>query len=222
MIRLNNEIKNQLCHNLLLASPLFEKAKAAVNERAKIVEEIRQALLKQENTSDEQITKAREDFKDNSFIKMQVGAKTATLKVIINGEYHELARNGLDHRYRHRGKHIGKHDLESDLFFGASFAPVIDSGFVPESYSTLKKVGKLHDRLTESTVTINVLYDEVDAFQLQVKGALTKVSTVKKLAEMWPDAVPYLPEVERREATSTALAIPVETLNALCGIPKNE
>ncbi|EPN8891435.1 Nmad5 family putative nucleotide modification protein [Escherichia coli] len=71
-------------------------------------------------------------------------------------------------------------------------------------------------------VTINVLYDEVDAFQLQVKGALTKVSTVKKLAEMWPEAVPYLPEVERREATSTALAIPVETLNALCGIPKNE
>lgn len=64
MIRLNNEIKNQLCHNLLLASPLFEKAKAAVNERAKIVEEIRQALLKQENTSDEQITKAREAFKD--------------------------------------------------------------------------------------------------------------------------------------------------------------
>lgn len=60
MIRLNNEIKSQLCHNLLLASPLFEKAKAAVNERAKIVEEIRQALLKQENTSDEQITKARE------------------------------------------------------------------------------------------------------------------------------------------------------------------
>ncbi|MFA9341700.1 Nmad5 family putative nucleotide modification protein, partial [Escherichia coli] len=112
--------------------------------------------------------------------------------------------------------------LESDLFFGASFAPVIDSGFVPESYSTLKKVGKLHDRLTESTVTINVLYDEVDAFQLQVKGALTKVSTVKKLAEMWPEAVPYLPEVERREATSTALAIPVETLNALCGILKNE
>ncbi|MBW6090750.1 hypothetical protein KZ770_18760 [Escherichia coli] len=76
---------------MLLASPLFEKAKAAVNERAKIVEEIRQALLKQENTSDEQITKAREDFKDNSFIKMQVGAKTAILKVIINGEYHELA-----------------------------------------------------------------------------------------------------------------------------------
>ncbi|UOY50285.1 hypothetical protein LCD43_16700 [Enterobacter asburiae] len=92
MIRLNNEIKNQLCHNLLLASPLFEKAKAAVNDRAKIVEEIRQALLKQENTSDEQITKAREDFKDNSFIKMQVGAKTAILKAIINGEYHELAR----------------------------------------------------------------------------------------------------------------------------------
>ncbi|WP_407026778.1 Nmad5 family putative nucleotide modification protein [Enterobacter asburiae] len=48
------------------------------------------------------------------------------------------------------------------------------------------------------------------------------MSTVKKLAEMWPEAVPYLPEVERREATSTALAIPVETLNALCGIPKNE
>lgn len=153
---------------------------------------------------------------------MQVGAKTAILKAIINGEYHELARNGLDHRYRHRGKHIGKHDLESDLFFGASFSPVVESGFVPESYITLKKVGKLHDRLTESTVTINVLYDEVDAFKLQVKGALTKVSTVKKLAEMWPEAVPYLPEVERREATSTALAIPVETLNALCGIPKNE
>lgn len=38
MIRLNNEIKNQLCHNLLLASPLFEKAKAAVNDRAIIVE----------------------------------------------------------------------------------------------------------------------------------------------------------------------------------------
>lgn len=37
MIRLNNEIKNQLCHNLLLASPLFEKAKAAVNEGRKLL-----------------------------------------------------------------------------------------------------------------------------------------------------------------------------------------
>ena len=67
---------------------------------------------------------------------MQVGAKTAILKAIINGEYHELARNGLDHRYRHRGKHIGKHDLESDLFFGSSFSPVVESGFVPENYTT--------------------------------------------------------------------------------------
>lgn len=222
MIRLNNDIKNQLCHNLLLASPLFEKAKAAVSERMRIVEDIRQALLKQENTSDEAITKARDDFKDNSFISMSVGRKQQILQVIINGEYQELSRNGLDSRYRHRGKHIGKHDLESEQFFGKLFAPAIETGFVPTGYVTLKKVGKLHDRLSESTVTVNALYDEVDAFQLQVKGALAKCSTVKKLAEMWPEAVPYLPEIEPREATSTALAIPVETLNALCGIPKQE
>jgi hypothetical protein len=222
VIRLNNEIKNQLCHNLLLASPLFGKAKDAVSERARIVEDIRQALLKQEGTSDEDIAKARDEFKDSLFISMDTARKQNILQVIINGEYQELSRNGLDNRFRHRGKHIGRHDLESEQFFGEIFAPTIESGFVPTCYVTLKKVGKLHDRLSESTVTVNSLYDEVDAFQLQVKGALSKCSTVKKLAEMWPEAIPYLPEIERREATSTALAIPVETLNALCGIPKQE
>ena len=62
---------------------------------------------------------------------------------------------------------------------------------------------------------------EGDTIRL-VNGKVEVDAQFKKLAEMWPEAVPYLPEVERREATSTALAIPVETLNALCGIPKNE
>jgi hypothetical protein len=35
---------------------------------------------------------------------------------------------------------------------------------------------------------------------------------MKKLAEMWPEAVPYLSIIERREASTTALAIPFEIL----------
>ena len=218
-MRLTNEIKDQLTQNLLLSSPLIEKARRVITQRQSLVEEIRQVLLKQYELTDEKIREIKKSITKTGFIALQVN-EGKVLRATIAGQYRELSLNGLDTRYRHNGKHVGSHDLESQLIFGVKIAEYVCEKYVgvDRNYLTLNKPGKLYDRLVASDSVIDLLYDEVPAFRVQVKGALSRITTVNKLKEAWPDAVPFLPPVAKPQ--STTLALPVDTLNAICGLPK--
>lgn len=218
-MRLTNEIKDQLTQNLLLSSPLIEKARRVVSQRQSLVEEIRQALLKQYELTDERIGEIKKSITATGFVAVHV-SQGEVLRVTISGQYRELSLNGLDTRYRHNGKHVGSHDLESQLIFGIKITEDVAEKYVAvdRNYLTLNKPGKLYDRLAVSDYNIDSLYDEVHAFRVQVKGALSSVTTVNKLKEVWPDAVPFLPLAAKPQ--SAALALPVDTLNAICGLPK--
>lgn len=218
-MRLTNEIKDQLTQNLLLSSPLIEKASRVVSQRQSLVEEIRQALLKQYELTDERIGEIKKSITATGFVAVHV-SQGKVLRVTISGQYRELSLNGLDTRYRHNGKHVGSHDLESQPIFGIKITEDVAEKYVAvdRNYLTLNKPGKLYDRLAVSDYNIDSLYDEVHAFRVQVKGALSSVTTVNKLKEVWPDAVPFLPSAAKPQ--STALALPIDTLNAICGLPK--
>jgi hypothetical protein len=218
-MRLTNEIKDKLTQNLLEASPLFTKARNVVAARQKLVEDIRQALLKQYDLTDEKIDEIKSSIKENGFTHVDTIKKSA-LRVSVQGEARDLALNGLDERHRRDNKYIGSHTLESDGLLGAKITEPVDKQYVgvDNRYLPLEQADRFYDWLIKSDHAIDSLYEEVYAFRPQVKAALSQVTTVNKLKEVWPDAVPYLPELVKQQ--STAVALPVETLNAICGLPK--
>lgn len=59
-----------------------------------------------------------------------------------------------------------------------------------------------------------------NSLESQVTGVVESVTTVKRLLEVWPEAKDLLPE-QTAKAT-TAVALPIGTLNHLIGLPKPE
>lgn len=226
MTRLTQEIKKELCRNLLEVSPLYQKAKDTLQKRADLVERIRQACLKQMKTSDaeiESIVQAVKSIKGiESFVTPLVKvARTATDKasfvsVGINGQSRDLSLHGVDRLWeRNRGTHY----ITDAEYFGNGISPArIPDRFVPLDRILLVKADKFNDELSASDVDINNLFGELEAFRLKVMGALREINTVKQLEKHWPDAVEYLPEIAKPAKKEIALS--VDTLNAICGIPK--
>lgn len=226
MTRLTQEIKKELCRNLLEVSPLYQKAKDTLQKRADLVERIRQACLKQMKTSDaeiESIVQAVKSIKGiESFVTPLVKvARTATDKasfvsVGINGQSRDLSLHGVDRLWeRNRGTHY----ITDAEYFGNGISPArIPDRFVPLDRILLVKADKFNDELCASDVDINNLFGELEAFRLKVMGALREINTVKQLEKHWPDAVEYLPEIAKPAKKEIALS--VDTLNAICGIPK--
>lgn len=226
MTRLTQEIKKELCRNLLEVSPLYQKAKDTLQKRADLVERIRQACLKQMKTSDaeiESIVQAVKSIKGiESFVTPLVKvARTATDKasfvsVGINGQSRDLSLHGVDCLWeRNRGTHY----ITDAEYFGNGISPArIPDRFVPLDRILLVKADKFNDELCASDVDINNLFGELESFRLKVMGALREINTVKQLEKHWPDAVEYLPEIAKPAKKEIALS--VDTLNAICGIPK--
>lgn len=218
-MKLTKDIKSQLTQNLLEGSPLLVKARQVVADRAALIEEIRQALLKQYNLTDAKIDDLKASMKYEGFVNIET-LKRSSLRFSIKGESRDVALDGLDTRYRRDGKHIGDHTLETLGILGVKIAEPVTSKYVgvENRYLPLEQSDDFYDRLIASDTAIDSLYEEAYAFRRQVMGALAQVNTVKKLEEVWPDAVAYLPEPVKVQ--STAVALPVDTLNAICGLPK--
>lgn len=218
-MRLTNEIKDQLTQNLLEGSPLFEQAKQVVAERVKLVEEIRQHLLKQFKLSDEKIDELKISILDNPLVGVST-CRGYYIRFAMNGESRELRTNGLDEIRRFNERQIDRTTLKGSMFFGTSLGEDVPAVYTVygHTFPIITKPGKLYDRLLASDAAIKKLFDDSYAFRQQVKGALSSVTTVNKLKEVWSDAVPFLPPAAKPQ--STALALPVDTLNAICGLPK--
>lgn len=71
------------------------------------------------------------------------------------------------------------------------------------------------ERLHALTKTID---DNAETIEENVRGALSKFTTIKRLLEAWPEAAELLPEQQAKKA-NTLPAVPVDTLNALIGLP---
>lgn len=61
-----------------------------------------------------------------------------------------------------------------------------------------------------------------DTLCATITAQVKPVRTIKALLSVWPEAVELLPEAEQPKSKSTALALDVSTLNALCGVPSDK
>ncbi len=78
------------------------------------------------------------------------------------------------------------------------------------------------DSLTEKLYAIDhdakALKDETEQLTLSLWAVLNSVSTDKRLIEVWPEAVAFIPAAERA-ATPNLPALPIAELNKLIGLP---
>lgn len=225
-MRLTLEIKRELTKNLLVVSPLYQKVKDTLQSRADLVERIRQACLEQCKTSDEEIAsvlkKVKKCGKIESFAYPGVNAnrtstdRSAGISVGINGQHRELDIRGVDRLW---DRNRGTHRITDSQYFGKGVAPeCVPDRFLPVDRVLLINADKIHDELCASDVAISELFSELEAFNLKVMGALKQINTVKQLQQHWPDAVDYLPDIVKPVKAEVALS--VDTLNAICGLPK--
>jgi len=228
MTRLSMEVKKELCTNLLHVSPLYAKAKATLQRRADLVERIRQACLVQMKTSDAEITaivKSVMSIKGVNYfaspkVKYEMTKKDEkfSITVGINGQSRELDTRGID-SFWHGRDGMRYIDIANLSYFGPDVAPAqIPGRYIPTDRILLVNADKFNDELSSSDVEIKNLFGEMEEFRLKVMGALRPINTTKQLVENWPDAVQYLPEIV--QPTRREIALSVDTLNAICGIPQ--
>lgn len=80
------------------------------------------------------------------------------------------------------------------------------------SHELSKRWGKIRDAQTAHSEKRSTAYRSA-------MTVLKSCSTVNTLTKRWPEAVPFIPQGLLAAAPSTALAIPIPSLNAMLGLP---
>lgn len=78
----------------------------------------------------------------------------------------------------------------------------------------------LTERYTNITTRMNKLKEEYTDSKNMLRGTLAKFHTTNRLIEAWPEVKPFVIEIVGKPAsTSTALSVPIATLNEKFGLP---
>lgn len=75
------------------------------------------------------------------------------------------------------------------------------------------------DELSKFVRKKNALRDVRNSAFSAMMGMLNKVQTTKRLAEVWPEIVPFIPKDVVQADKSAALALPITTLNQMLKLP---
>jgi hypothetical protein len=88
----------------------------------------------------------------------------------------------------------------------------------PDSRLTLEQGDPLVDQLYSIDHDAAALRDEKERLNLSIRAVLNRVPTDKKLIEVWPEAVAFIPAAEKA-ATVNLPALPIADLNRMIGLP---
>lgn len=127
-------------------------------------------------------------FRIDACLKFNVGGQTIVLRTIDSG---------LPVPYRRKGSDYG--------------------GYHCQSLGTIQP-GDLCDRIQEHAQTKEKLKEERERARSQIKAMLTSVTTVKKLAEAWPEGEQFYSKYLKREAPQVP-TIRVDEINTMLGLP---
>lgn len=204
--RLTKSIKEDLTQKLL-DHAYGKRVQELVNERAEFAQSLYKELF-----SEEKIEKMRK--LPNGWLPRINAIKTVS--------------SFGTHNWDFAGYHpfILRHAAE---FMQISYIPVeFDMNHFRTTYEdhigcrnkVVVKAGSKLDKTINSMVDkSNALRDEIKASQTQITTMLSQTSSMKKLAEMWPEVKPFLAEYLNNGSPAPVPAIPMEHLNASLGLP---
>lgn len=205
MARITAAIRNAIINNAVANKQFKEREQAIYAERAQLAEDVRIASLESVGLTDEKVKKMVKTAKEiqsnlSSVVDIKIyNEKSYFIQVNLAGQWRNFYFNG------------------EDRYVNAIFDE-------PENVFKIGKDGVSLDRAYgEQRDEINhchkLLREEHEVLIATLTATIKKFSTVEKLVASWPEAEQLLPAAEV-VATGTDVALSVDTLNALCGLPK--
>lgn len=199
MTRLNNRIKEQIVDNAIIKAGIIEKKASLRERRATWLEAVRIKAIGGEE------------------VEAKIKAAEKKIKSALKGLPEDIVNGGV---FR----------TDYDIYLnvaGCSFRAYFNGGsnyrgdqvhrITPTRY-TIQQGDPLVDEFHAIESVKNELNDQETNVRANVMGALSKVGSIKKLLEMWPEAKELLPE-DLSPVKKQLPAVKTEDLNAMIGLP---
>ena len=205
MARITAAIRNAIINNAVANKQFKEREQAIYAERAQLAEDLRIASLESVGLTDEKVKKMVKTAKEiqsklSGVVDVRVyGGNSAYISANLAGQWRNFYFNGEDRNIRaifdepENICKIGKDSASLDRAYG--------------------------EQLDEINNRHKLLREEHEVLVATLTATIKKFNTVEKLVASWPEAEQLLPAAEV-VATGTDVALSVDTLNALCGLPK--
>lgn len=199
MTRLNNRIKEQIVDNAVVKAGLVEKKAALRERRAVWLESVRIQSIGGEE------------------VEAKIKSAETKIKSALKGVPEEILNGGV---FR----------TDYDIYLnvaGCSFRAYFNGGSnyhgdqvhrVTPTRHTIQQGDPLVEEFHAIEAVDRELTDQEQTVRANVAGAVSKVGSVKKLLEMWPEAKELLPE-DLSPVKKQLPAVKTEDLNAMIGLP---
>lgn len=215
---MKQSIIDAIIRNAAVKSGIAARDKDICARRSAVTLRIRDYFLKQAGLSIEEILALKRDamhinerVKDFGYVDLRM--ETSGFSVNVGGHYHELRLDGTKR---------SRYDEAATLFndSGVTVEHRLTPGWNSGS-ALVYPFDSTRDELMARDWEAKKLRAEYDTLCATITAQVKPVRTIKALLKVWPEAVELLPEVEQPKPQSTALALDVSTLNALCGVPSD-
>lgn len=216
--RLNAALRDAIVQNALINSGVVAEEKSIIDGRAALHALITNMELERHGLTQRSLRDAYDKAlkMSNAFMRIGVDADSACpgcykcVSVNMGGRRVYLYANGAAQGGVKTHITEKTHPELRDVDEGGNFFPR------KEVIVTAPAVIAEFDSLVSRAEKVKGKREEVTA---AVRGIVKKVTTVGKLLELWPEAK-YLLPADFVEEKGTGVALAVDTLNALCGLPK--
>ena len=201
-MKLTNAIRDVIVHNAVAKSGLNAVRDAIVKQRAEWAEKVRL-----ESIGGTEVEKELEELR-NKYIKLRDSVPEKVIMnygAIIRRDYDLLVNvAGISFRvYFHGGLSYSYDELVNKIT-PMEHTLLADNPLVAEFHEIHNKQAEYDDKLS--------------TLMNSVRAAVQKVTTVKKLLEVWPEAKELIPE-EVEKQVKQLQAIKTEDLNKMIGLP---
>ena len=201
MTRLNNRIKQDIVENALKKAGIDDKEKALKERRANWAEAVRiqavggKDMDRKLTALEKRFKKALEGVPESVCTGSRPFYRDDDIRVNVGGLRYRAYFSGLSHyNYEKRVTKRTPHD------------------------HTLEVGDPLIGEFNDIENTANGIDEASSKIRANVFGALSKVGTLKRLLETWPEAKELLP-TDLSPVTSQLPAVCTEDLNAMIGLP---
>lgn len=167
--------------------------------------------------SDGDVTRLRD-----AVFSVNLNGKTRTMSAAGDNWHRKVCNGYTDNKYTDQfSPHVGDIVPGYELELFLNVLEVVDGTrikfYMPRgapSYAADHDFVKRQDEIDTLRRAVRAKYDELSAV---VIGTLFKYNSDAKLVAAWPEIAKYIPG---QEVKTTAVALDVKTLNAICGLPK--
>ncbi len=218
--RLNSLIRDEILSNALETSGIAKESRDIIEARADLYQKVIEIELNRVGETQETLRKKYNILRKagvENFIGVHLYSESSRVE---SHNYLSVNLSGIRVYLYPNGAACGGQQTHITEQARPQLRSISEGGyFVPRGSVTIEDRA-LRDMFESLCKRQEVLDAHKATLTATVKEALRRVTTIGKLLEVWPDAQALLPSHLQEKETGTGVALAIETLNSLCGLPK--